>query len=161
MYKEVTRLTTFSDWPVNSPITPTELAEDGFYYTGVVDRVKCAFCGLILKNWKSTDIVTHEHVLHGKRVCDKSKNIKKAYAHYYSDCGVRARTIDRKLAETGLYLDSSVGNIKCFSCGAKFTHVKGDPWFEHALWSPGCKYLRMVKGGDFIREIHEHKTPLP
>nr|XP_027224745.1 baculoviral IAP repeat-containing protein 3-like [Penaeus vannamei] len=28
------------------------------------------------------------------------------------------------------------------------------PWNQHALWNPYCSYLRMVKGEEFIMEVH-------
>lgn len=48
------RYITFTEFPENSA-DPLELAEAGFYYTGNADRVKCAFCKIILRGWTSSD----------------------------------------------------------------------------------------------------------
>lgn len=45
LYIEEERLKTFDGWPSNY-VTPEELASNGFYYTGVDDVARCAFCGL-------------------------------------------------------------------------------------------------------------------
>ncbi|KAL4233183.1 Baculoviral IAP repeat-containing [Mactra antiquata] len=59
--KEQVRLDTFSDWSDSLPVTPRELAKNGFYSLKTDDRVKCIFCNLVLKNWEPGDIVTEEH----------------------------------------------------------------------------------------------------
>lgn len=61
MIDEEARLNTFSEWPSSSPVTPESLAKDGFYALHSCDRVKCAFCGLVLKSWERGDSVRVEH----------------------------------------------------------------------------------------------------
>lgn len=56
------RLTTFVDWPQNSPINPCELAAAGFYYLGTGDNVKCYKCGRGLCNWDPDDTPWGEHL---------------------------------------------------------------------------------------------------
>ena len=56
------RLTTFVDWPQNSPINPCELASAGFYYLGTGDNVKCYKCGCALCNWDPNDTPWSEHL---------------------------------------------------------------------------------------------------
>ena len=56
------RLTTFVDWPQNSPINPCELAAAGFYYLGNGDNVKCYKCGCGLCNWDPNDTPWGEHL---------------------------------------------------------------------------------------------------
>ena len=38
------RLQSFKNWPNNAAATPTDLANAGFRYLGIDDRVECAFC---------------------------------------------------------------------------------------------------------------------
>lgn len=59
------RLRTFDQrWPGNVPVTPQDLAKDGFYYTGLEDKVQCTHCGGILSGWCAGDIVALEHRQH-------------------------------------------------------------------------------------------------
>jgi len=65
------RLRTFTEgrWPVSAQQSPIELAESGFFYLGDLDRVQCAFCKLVLRNWSRGDNPIWEH-FKGSRHCD-------------------------------------------------------------------------------------------
>ena len=56
------RLKTFEHWP--KQLTPDKyaLAQAGFYYTGVGDKVTCFACNLSLHHWESTDSALREHL---------------------------------------------------------------------------------------------------
>jgi hypothetical protein len=54
------RMLTFQDWPV-SFIRPHEIAEAGYFYTGVQDRVKCLSCTTEFGNWQQQDIPFDKH----------------------------------------------------------------------------------------------------
>ena len=41
---------------------PKELAEAGFYYIGPADHVKCAFCGLIIRDWGTGEVPMFSHI---------------------------------------------------------------------------------------------------
>ncbi|XP_068936722.1 putative inhibitor of apoptosis isoform X2 [Petaurus breviceps papuanus] len=58
---ELYRMSTYSTFPVNVPVSERSLARAGFYYTGVNDRVKCFCCGLMLDNWKQGDSAIDKH----------------------------------------------------------------------------------------------------
>nr|XP_010308751.1 PREDICTED: E3 ubiquitin-protein ligase XIAP [Balearica regulorum gibbericeps] len=64
MCSEETRLKSFHNWPLNSQLTPQELANAGFYYTGVGDEVACFCCGGKLKKWEPSDRAWSEHKRH-------------------------------------------------------------------------------------------------
>ena len=61
MKLESRRLRSFVDWPTGSCVRPEVLAKSGLYYLGVTDRVKCAFCNGVLRNWEPGDDPTVEH----------------------------------------------------------------------------------------------------
>jgi len=61
---EAARLATFTNFPANSPMTPAALAKAGFFYKGPQDRVQCAFCQLLLRNWVPGDDAVTEHTRH-------------------------------------------------------------------------------------------------
>jgi len=55
------RLRTFINWPISHIVTPQSLAEAGFFYQHVSDRVKCAFCIGGIHNWVDGDTALGEH----------------------------------------------------------------------------------------------------
>ncbi|KAK9695253.1 Inhibitor of Apoptosis domain [Popillia japonica] len=60
MQDEEQRLKTFTNWPLTF-ISKNSLAEDGFYYTGKADIVRCAFCQLEVGYWETGDVPNAEH----------------------------------------------------------------------------------------------------
>ncbi|NXB97235.1 BIR protein, partial [Vidua chalybeata] len=58
---ELYRMSTFSAFPMNTPVSERSLARAGFYYTGVQDKVKCFSCGLTLDNWQPGDNAMEKH----------------------------------------------------------------------------------------------------
>jgi hypothetical protein len=50
---ELIRLSSFKDW--SGEIFAIRLAEAGFFYTGVSDKVRCYFCNAEKENWSSGD----------------------------------------------------------------------------------------------------------
>ncbi|KAM9321017.1 baculoviral IAP repeat-containing protein 2 [Gastrophryne carolinensis] len=58
---ELYRISTFSKFPANPPVSERSLAKAGFYYTGADDKVKCYSCGLMLDNWKKGDNPIEKH----------------------------------------------------------------------------------------------------
>ena len=64
LYSE--RLASFEsvDWPDDLYAQPDTLSEAGLFYLGPADRVKCAFCLRVLKNWAINDHPLLEHKRH-------------------------------------------------------------------------------------------------
>nr|XP_022903769.1 death-associated inhibitor of apoptosis 1 [Onthophagus taurus] len=60
MQNYIQRLNTFEGWSV-SFIGKETLAEDGFYYFGEGDKVRCAFCGVEIGRWERGDVPNAEH----------------------------------------------------------------------------------------------------
>lgn len=58
-----TRIDSFQNWSKSDIISPEELAEAGFYYTGVADKVKCYACNGGLEDWTEFDNPMYEHAL--------------------------------------------------------------------------------------------------
>ena len=61
MKREKARFLTYCNWPRDNPIQPQYLAAAGFYFVGPYDRVKCAFCNNVLRNWVAGDDPMDEH----------------------------------------------------------------------------------------------------
>jgi hypothetical protein len=60
------RLLTFQGWPVDF-LRPREMAEAGYFYTGVQDRVKCLICMIEFGNWQQHDIPFNKHAFYAPR----------------------------------------------------------------------------------------------
>merc|ERR1719430_2197396 len=58
---EQARLNTYSTWPPALPQRPQELAQAGFFYTGLSDQVKCFYCDGGLESWEKQDSPWSEH----------------------------------------------------------------------------------------------------
>lgn len=58
---ELYRMSTFSKFPVTTPVSERSLAKAGFYYIGTDDKVKCFSCSLMLDNWKKGDNAVEKH----------------------------------------------------------------------------------------------------
>ena len=67
MKSEAARLETFARWPNGAAITGESLAKAGFFYTLSADRVQCAFCENVLRNWEAGDDAMTEHRRHFPR----------------------------------------------------------------------------------------------
>ena len=64
MKLESKRLESFNDWPIPAYVRPEGLAKAGVYYLGRADRVRCAFCNGILRNWQPGDEPLEKHQKH-------------------------------------------------------------------------------------------------
>uniref|UniRef100_A0A182YTP4 Uncharacterized protein n=1 Tax=Biomphalaria glabrata TaxID=6526 RepID=A0A182YTP4_BIOGL len=62
---EIYRLSTFADYPQNSPKSASLLSAQGFVYigNGVNDRVMCFYCGKEKENWRPEDVIQDVHRL--------------------------------------------------------------------------------------------------
>lgn len=58
------RLKSFQNWSRNIKQQPKELAECGFYFSGVDDKVICFYCGIGLHHWLPEDNPWIEHAIH-------------------------------------------------------------------------------------------------
>ncbi|GIY08509.1 baculoviral IAP repeat-containing protein 2, partial [Caerostris extrusa] len=58
------RIKTFSrNWPL-SCIDASQIAQAGFFYLGLGDKVQCPFCKGIVSNWEDADDPLKEHIKH-------------------------------------------------------------------------------------------------
>lgn len=56
------RVNSFINWPENKQPKPEQLADAGFFYTGVQDITMCYYCGGGLKEWEENDDPWQEHL---------------------------------------------------------------------------------------------------
>lgn len=60
---EFSRLLSFNNWPIDSPIFPLNLAKAGFYFRGHGDEVQCFKCGVVKADWCLGDEPNEMHRL--------------------------------------------------------------------------------------------------
>jgi len=58
----IDREQTFVNWPQQIIQSPSELIQNGFFYTDIGDRVTCFYCDVTLKQWEKTDCIETEHL---------------------------------------------------------------------------------------------------
>lgn len=61
-YGIIERIRSFDRWPNRNSPSPEDLAESGFYYTGMNDAVTCFYCNGSLNNWHLHHDPKLEHV---------------------------------------------------------------------------------------------------
>lgn len=78
---EPRRLRTFQDWPKAMKQKPEQLADAGFFYTGMTDRVICFSCGGGLSSWEDSDDPWEQHALYYGDRCNYLQLMKGASYH--------------------------------------------------------------------------------
>ncbi|XP_052669604.1 E3 ubiquitin-protein ligase XIAP isoform X1 [Harpia harpyja] len=174
MCSEETRLKSFHSWPLNSQLTPKELANAGFYYTGVDDQVACFCCGGKLKKWEPSDRAWSEHKRHfpkcffvlgrdvgnvasesipaelGSSGLNSAQHPRNPSMAKY---GRRLQTfltwiypVDKEqLAEAGFYSIGNGDHVVCFHCGGGLQE-----WKENE--DPWDQHAKWFPGCRFVRK---------
>ena len=58
----IDREQTFVNWPQQIVQNPSELIQNGFFYTNIGDSVTCFYCDVTLKQGEKTDCIETEHL---------------------------------------------------------------------------------------------------
>uniref|UniRef100_T1HSP8 RING-type domain-containing protein n=1 Tax=Rhodnius prolixus TaxID=13249 RepID=T1HSP8_RHOPR len=184
---EESRMTTFATWPIPNVINPVKLAQSGFYYTQVDDKVQCAFCDGLVGNWEYGDEPDVEHQRHfpactfvsNRHVPTSGVSVRdtRIEGHRvptnpkYSTFESRVRTFanwpstvsqkPEQLAEAGFYFTGNRDKVRCFHCdgGLQLWEKDDVPWLEHAKWFSDCGFVLLTKGQEFIEEAIKTFAP--
>ncbi|XP_060575400.1 E3 ubiquitin-protein ligase XIAP-like [Ruditapes philippinarum] len=108
MRYEWKRYETFQTFPNDSPMMPTRLASNGFYYNGSEDSVTCFSCGLVYRGWKEGDSVSEVHARYSRN-CLHVRGI--------DETNVRIHTEDSEGATGGYNNSFGIGNVNIQSDG--------------------------------------------
>ncbi|XP_010180800.1 PREDICTED: baculoviral IAP repeat-containing protein 7 [Mesitornis unicolor] len=62
-----------------------------------------------------------------------------------------------QLARAGFFYSGQGDVVRCFYCGGgvRSWSFGDDPWREHAKWYPGCDFLLLSKGREFVSSVQE------
>lgn len=58
----IDREQSFENWPQQIAQKPKDLILNGFFYTGIGDKVTCFYCNVSLQQWEKTDSIEIEHL---------------------------------------------------------------------------------------------------
>lgn len=182
MRSEEARLQTFSSWPFDAPIRPQDLAQAGFFYFDVNDRVQCFCCSGMLGGWEIGDTAWGEHARHypycffvlghdvgnvplqGSAVEEDGEDRRRQNSRgsmgsfetrLASFSGVQHPIDHERLARAGFYSTGTGDRVMCFCCSGDLMgwQEEEDPWEEHAFHYPGCRFLIEEKGQEFVNNI--------
>lgn len=182
MRSEEARLMSFSSWPSNAAVRPTDLAQAGLYYIGESDRVQCFCCAGMIGAWEQGDTAWSEHERHfpncffilghdvgniplpggsqeeegsSKQPANNNGYMGSFEKRFESFEGIRHPIDHERLARAGFYSTGTGDRVKCFYCsgGLKGWQPEEDPWEEHAKHYPGCRFLLSEKGPEFVNSI--------
>ncbi|NXL57009.1 XIAP ligase, partial [Chordeiles acutipennis] len=174
MCSEETRLKSFHNWPLDGQLTPKDLANAGFYYTGVGDQVACFCCGGKLNKWEPSDRAWSEHKRHfpkcffvlGREVGNvPSESIPAEFGRSglnnaqhprnpsMAKYGRRLQTfltwiypVDKEqLAEAGFYSIGNGDHVVCFHCGGGLQEWKKNE-------DPWDQHAKWFPGCRFVRK---------
>ncbi|XP_014774540.1 putative inhibitor of apoptosis isoform X1 [Octopus bimaculoides] len=143
------RLDTFKNWNKSVPVTPTDLAKNGFYYLGYGDAVKCAYCSVQLRNWKENDDVHKEHTRFSPKCPNLESFMKmdlkyelnriKSFVKWTTSYPLKAKD----LAANGFYHKGPADNVCCIFCKCEINNWKANDNIKekHRSVSPNCPFL--------------------
>ncbi|MDP0563024.1 MAG: RING-HC finger protein [Candidatus Endonucleobacter sp. (ex Gigantidas childressi)] len=175
------RIESYVNWPWQEALqTPQDLAEAGYFYTGVGDVVRCFFCDIGLAEWGSHDLPWQEHARHasdcwflkttkGQQYVDEVQKIWKTIYDpkhkFFENEQNRLNSFDhwrtdieqtpQMLADAGFYCVKEKDLVRCHYCdgGVRNWEPGYDPWEQHAEYFGLCKFLMKVKGLNYIKGI--------
>ncbi|GAB1602335.1 hypothetical protein Ahia01_000512600 [Argonauta hians] len=168
------RLDTFKNWNKSVPVTPTDLAKNGFYYLGYGDVVKCAYCSVQLCNWKENDDVHKEHTRFSPKCPNLESFMKMDLKRELSNTSIhpnldllseRLKTFSswpkdkipnpEVLAKAGFYYNGISDTTFCFSCGGILKNSKcvDDPLKKHSEQFPNCDFIQDMKEATMTENI--------
>lgn len=163
------------------------LAATGFFFTGVSNTIKCAFCSF---QCIYTETFQNEHArafpeckflvdphTTSNVALQKHENIflfDHTIACYpeYSSLDNRIKTFTnwpkqivqtpKDLAIAGFIYTNIGDHTKCFCCNINLQHwdTSDNPWIEHAKHYPSCSYLILSKGKIFIDNVQANYNTL-
>ncbi|XP_057204853.1 E3 ubiquitin-protein ligase XIAP isoform X2 [Triplophysa rosa] len=175
MKSEEARMGTFSNWPANSPVQPSDLAEAGMYYLEREDHVQCFCCGGMLAEWQQGDNPWSEHekyspncffilghdvgnvplATQSRRVNGREGSLETFEGRLDTFRSTQHPIEHERLARAGFYSTGERDKVICFKCGGgvKDWLPDEDPWEEHAKYYPGCSFLLAEKGNEYVSQV--------
>ena len=141
MFKESDRIATFKNWPYDFH-DPKNLAKNGFYFIEEKEKIKCAFCGVIISKLDVNDDPVMKH----KTLLNRFKDLLKCNS--YKNIPIGYDVMEYQLIETDIfgglppseYCHLSRSSGKCFGFFSAFNALIFNFMFSLFFSSmPKCK----------------------
>ncbi|XP_063362858.1 baculoviral IAP repeat-containing protein 7-B-like [Cydia amplana] len=148
------RRATFREWPRARPQGPDTLAEAGFFYTGQDDQVSVQHNSRLLARDGQHCTQLGVVGVSGPGVQHPAlASLAARRATFRKWPRARPQGPDT-LAEAGFFYTGQDDQVCCFYCdgGLGKWEASDEPWAEHARWFPGCGFVQLVKGADFVAQ---------
>lgn len=119
----IDRLASFSKWSLGAVQSPVALAKAGFFWTGVLDVVKCASCHCIVRDWCRKHCPLQRHIEQKRDCMFLHKTLGGDFLHYYKSCN--SMTIERFMCRLCRKREACIAflpcghTITCIECAAK------------------------------------------
>ncbi|CCU55358.1 inhibitor of apoptosis 3 [Adoxophyes honmai entomopoxvirus 'L'] len=180
MESEQLRLDSFINHIEENKILCERAAQIGYYLVENDNKsfIKCAFCNVIIVDWKTNNCIFNEHDYDcvlikdtlecGNIPIDKNliiySNVGVCHSKYileidriksFSNWPKYMNPRPKELAEAGLFYTNVSDNVKCFCCNVGLNNWKpdDDPWEEHTKFSKFCLYVNIIKDRKYIQYI--------
>jgi hypothetical protein len=77
----------------------------------------------------------------------------------YKDWPIAIKQKPHQLSDAGFYYTGIGDKVCCYYCGGglKDWEEEDDPWENHAMWYGKCKYVKTVKGDNFIEKMNKKR----
>jgi baculoviral IAP repeat-containing protein 7/8 len=147
MDSEEARYLTFNNsWRVPY-LNPTDLARNGFYYTGKHNIVRCYICKVEIGSWVEGDDIKKEHS-RWSNSCPLTTN-NSLYPQFYSLKSRLASFVEWPLqisqkpeimSRAGFFYTGRGDRTICFYCGLKICdwEIDDDPFYQHRKFRQKC-----------------------
>ncbi|XP_041434513.1 uncharacterized protein LOC121398946 isoform X2 [Xenopus laevis] len=171
MSDEYSRLETYRGHSIHFlHIKPLQLAQAGFYFVGLGDRVRCFSCRGELEKWEKWDVPLTRHRLslfncpYVRELTAKGAGLEAQYQECtmpplnMSDENKRRETYrghsqdflnecPLKLAKEGFYYVGPGDLVQCFSCGGELQRWEEEdlPLTRHEYFFPNCLCVRELR----------------
>lgn len=178
---EKDRFSTLSEWNnASTSITKSDIAKNGFYFTGYNTTIKCCFCNVEITSLANCESIadTHREIspdcpfilnkptgnipleeidfqINEEMIPYNPDYILEVTRLQSFECWPKQlKQTPAMLAQAGLYYTGSSDKTVCFQCGGglKGWDPQDDPWQQHARWFPGCQFVRLSLGDDVVAE---------
>ncbi|XP_026819283.1 putative inhibitor of apoptosis [Rhopalosiphum maidis] len=143
-----TLLRTFDERWTLTFLTPFEMAQANFRYTGIGDQVTCHFCKKLFFDWQPGDSPLREHIRLSRECSFVMFTMKFFKGRMLTFSNWRVNFLrPYEMAEAGYFYTGVQDRVKCLLCMTEFGNWQQQdiPFDKHAFQSPQCPYVIVYK----------------
>ena len=138
-------------------VSPYDLSEHGFYWSGQSDNCVCVFCRLEVREWESGDSAEYEHRRWNPNcVFINKRSVGNVSIGKELDQDTRYKIRDQEICLSGPYKIATAVNLLCLLCGIKHVEMVYLPC-GHMITCRSCveKKTNCIRCGvTFVAYVH-------